>query len=66
MTHNDYTKNLLNIKDKNINLYENYLESKKIKGIETKIIRAFLTYDANICPICKHHDCIIKWNWKRN
>ena len=47
-------------------MYENYLESKKIKGIETKIIRAFLTYDANICPICKHHDCIIKWNWKRN
>lgn len=41
MTHNDYTKNLLNIKDKNINLYENYLESKKIKGIETKIIHAF-------------------------
>ena len=66
MTHNDYTKNLLNIKDKNINLYENYLESKKIKGIETKIIRAFLTYDANICPICKHQDCVIKWNWKRN
>ena len=66
MTHTDYTKNLLNIKDQNINLYENYLEIKKIKGIETKIIHAYLTYDVNLCPICKHHNCVIKWNWKRN
>lgn len=66
MTHTDYTKNLLNIKDENINLYENYLETKKIKGIETKIIHAYLTYDVNSCPICKHQYSIIKWNWKRN
>lgn len=32
MTHTiDYTKILLNIKDKNINLYENYLEKCKNK-----------------------------------
>ena len=66
MTHIDYTKDLLNIKDKNINLYENYLENKKIKGIETKIIRAYLTYEVHACPICKHKECVIKWNWKRN
>jgi len=66
MTHIDYTKDLLNIKDKNINLYENYLETKKIKGIDTKIIHAYLTYDIHTCPICKHKNCVIKWNWKRN
>ena len=66
MTHTDYTKDLLNIKDKNINLYENYLETKKIKGIDTKIIHTYLTYEVHTCPICKHKDCVIKWNWKRN
>ena len=41
MTHIDYTRKLLNIKDKNVNLYENFLEIKKIKGIETNVIHAF-------------------------
>ena len=66
MTHTDYTKDLLNIKDQNINLYENYLETRKIKGIETKIIHAYLTYEAHVCPICKQKNSVIKWNWKRN
>lgn len=66
MTHIDYTKNLLNIKDENINLYENYLEVKKINGVETKFIYAYLTYDINSCPICNHKNCVIKWSWKRN
>ena len=66
MTQFDYTKKLLNIKDKNINLYENYLEVKRIKGIQTNIIHAYLTYDIHKCPVCKEHDCVIKWNWKRN
>lgn len=67
MTHTiDYTKILLNIKDKNINLYENYLEKCKINGITTNIIHAFLTYNVNTCPLCKHKNCVIKWNWKRN
>lgn len=66
MTQIDYTKKLLNIKDKNINLYENYLEIKNIKGIQTNIIHAYLTYDVHKCPLCKKHGCVIKWNWKRN
>lgn len=67
MTHTiDYTKILLNIKDKNINLYENYLEKCKINGITTNIIHAFLTYNVDTCPLCKHKNCVIKWNWKRN
>ena len=66
MTHIDYTKNLLDIKDPNVNLYENFLEIRKINGIETKFIHAFLTYDVHICPICHHSHSVIKWNWKRN
>lgn len=67
MTHTiDCTKILLNIKDKNINLYENYLEKCKINGITTNIIHAFLTYNVDTCPLCKHKNCVIKWNWKRN
>ena len=66
MTHIDYTKNLLNIKDQNVNLYENFLEIKKIKGVDTKIIHAYLTYEVHTCPICKQNNSVIKWNWKRN
>ena len=66
MTHTDYTKILLNIKDQNIHLYENYLETKKVKGVETRIIHAYLTYEVHKCPICKQKECVIKWNWKRN
>lgn len=63
MTHTiDYTKILLNIKDKNINLYENYLEKCKINGITTNIIHTFLTYNVDTCPLCKHKNCVIKWN----
>ena len=37
MTHTDYTKKILNIKDKNIYFEDDCLEIKKIKGIQTKI-----------------------------
>ena len=70
MTHTDYTKKILNIKDENIYFYDNCLEIKKINGINTKIFHAFLTYSPEYCPHCGcinggFHD-IIKWNFKRN
>ena len=70
MTHTDYTKKILNIKDKNIYFYDNCLEIKKINGVDTKIFHAFLTYTPDFCPHCGcmnggFHD-IIKWNFKRN
>ena len=37
-----------------------------IKDVETKVFRAYLTYDIHICPFCKHEGSVIKWNWKRN
>lgn len=70
MTHTDYTKNILNIKDDNVYFYENCLETKMIKGAETKIFHAYLTYIPEYCPKCgcinKGAQDIIKWNWKRN
>ena len=70
MTHTDYTKKILNIKDENIYFYDNCLEIKKINGINTKIFHAFLTYTPEYCPHCGcinggFHD-IIKRNFKRN
>ena len=66
MTQSNYTRNILNIKDVNINFYENCLENRIIKGVETKVFRAYLTYHVHVCPFCKHEGSIIKWNWKRN
>ena len=70
MTHTDYTKNILNIKDKNIYFYDDCLEIKEIKGVKTKIFHGYLTYTPEYCPNCgcinESFDDIIKWNWKRN
>lgn len=38
MTHTDYTKNILKIKDEYIFFYENCLENRKINGIMTKLL----------------------------
>ena len=70
MSHNDYTKNILNIKDENIYFDENCLEISKINGIETKIFHGKLTYTPGFCDVCgainKDSNDIIKWNWRRD
>lgn len=70
MTHTDYTKKILNIKDENIYFYDDCLEIKNIKGINTKIFHGYLTYTPDYCPHCgcvnEGFDDIIKWNFKRN
>ena len=67
MTHSDYTKDILNIKDNNIYFYENCL---KIVNINTKTFYVYLTYTPEYCPKCESinegFDDIIKWNWKKN
>lgn len=66
----DYTKNILNIKDKNIYFYDDCFEIKKINNIETKIFHGYLTYTPETCPKCgcinNGPEDIIKWNFKRN
>ena len=70
MTHTDYTKLILNIKDNNIYFDENCLKNKNINGKETKVFHGHLTYNPEICPKCgainEGYNDIIKWNWKRN
>ena len=70
MTHNDYTKNILNIKDENIFFDENCLEICKINNIDTKVFHGYLSYTPKYCDVCgcinKSHNDIIKWDWKRN
>ena len=70
MTHTEYTKLILNIKDNNIFFNENCLKIVNIKGVETKVFHGYLTYIPEFCPKCgcinESSNYIIKWNWKRN
>ena len=70
MTHSDYTKEILNIKDGNVYFYENCLEICELKGIYTKIFHGYLTYNPTHCDKCGHinnsEEDIIGWGWKKN
>ena len=70
MTHTDYTKEILNIKDNNIYFDENCFKTCKIDDINTKIFHGYLTYTPECCDVCgvinESNNDIIKWNWKRN
>ena len=70
MTHTDYTKLILNIKDENIYFYKDCLKIVNIKGVETKVFHGYLTYIPELCPKCgcinEGFNDIIKWNWKKN
>ena len=70
MTHTNYTKEILNIKDNNIYFYENCLEIVNINNVKTKTFHGYLTYTPECCPKCgcinEGFNTIIKWNWKRN
>ena len=70
MSTNNYILNLLNIKDNNIYILSNKLESKIIKGKNYKIIEGILTYNPDYCPCCgcinKSHKDIIKWGFRKN
>lgn len=70
MTHTDYTKIILNIKDNNIYFNDDCLKIVNIKGIDTKVFHGYLTYNPEYCPKCgcinESSNDIIKWNWKRN
>ena len=69
MSINNYILNLLNIKDKNINIITNCKE-KDIKGKNYKIIEGFVTYKPKCCPHCNiiNNSCndIIKWGFRKN
>ena len=71
MSHSNYTRNILNIKDENITFEENCLELIKIKGITTKVFHGKLTYTPTFCPNCRciyepNPETIIKYGFKKN
>ena len=70
MTHTDYTKNILNIKDDNIYFYENCLESRKENNIEVKVFHGYLTYTPDYCDRCgvinESSNDIINWGFDKN
>ena len=69
MSTNNYILNLLNIKDKNIFIFEK-IETRTIKGINYKIIEGILSYTPEYCPNCGHinesHNDIIAWGYRKN
>ena len=70
MTHTDYTKNILNIKDENVYFYENCYSEEIIKNTKCKVFHGYLTYTPEYCDVCgiisKSSDDIIKWNYLRS
>lgn len=70
MSTNNYILNLLNIKDNNIYILSDKLESKVIKGVNYKIIEGILTYKPEYCPYCgiinESSNDIIKWGFRKN
>ena len=71
MSHSNYTRNILNIKDENIIFEENCLKDEVINGVLTKIFYGTLTYTPTHCPCCgcvyeKNPETIIKYGFKKN
>lgn len=54
MSINNYIKDSLNIKDKNIVIDTENIIVKKVKYIDTKFIYGKLTYTPEVCPCCGH------------
>jgi hypothetical protein len=46
------TLKLLNLKDKNVIFYDNYLNEGKTKGKRPLIFEGYLTYTPECCPCC--------------
>ena len=71
MTHTDYTRNIINIKNKNIYYYENSLSEIKIKNKIVKCFHGILSYTPKVCPVCgciyeSNPETIIKYGFKKN
>lgn len=71
MSHSDYTKNILNIKDQNITFEENCFKEVKIENKTIKTFHGKLTYTPTVCPNCgclyeTNPETIIKYGFKKN
>ena len=71
MSHSNYTRNILNIKDENITFEENCLKEVNIKGKIVKVFHGKLSYIPDVCPKCgclyeSNPETIIKYGFKKN
>ena len=65
MSHSDYIKFLLDVKDKNIIFDDAFVSNESIKGITSKVFHAKLTYSPDSCPCCgRLGNTIIKYGFK--
>ena len=60
MSINNSILKLLNMKDKNLNFTENFVEERNIKNRRSLVIKAFLDKNPNCCPKCGCVDNIKK------
>ena len=60
MSINNSILKLLNMKDKNLNFTENFIEERNIKNKRSLIIKASLDKKTNCCPKCRCVDNIKK------
>ena len=54
LSHNDSILNLLNLNDENIRFEESFYSAEVIKGVESKVFHATLTYIPYACHSCGH------------
>lgn len=70
MTHTEYTKEILDIEDKNIYFNENCLETRQEGAFKVKVFHGFLTYNPPYCEQCgcinDGPEDIIKWGFDKN
>lgn len=60
MSINNSILKLLNMKDKNLNFTENFVEERNIKNRRSLVIKTFLDKNPNCCPKCGCVDNIKK------
>lgn len=52
MSKNYYIFKTLNMEDKNIHFYKEFVKEKNIKGKRSLVYQGFLTYIPDCCPKC--------------
>ncbi len=62
---NNYIKDLLDVKNKNIHFDDSFISNNNIKGVTSKVFHAKLTYSPDSCPCCGGlGNTIIKYGFK--
>ena len=68
MSQNNYILKTLNMEDKNIHFYEEFIKEENIKGKRCLVYQGYLTYIPEYCPKCgtRYDDKIEKHGFKKS